>query len=367
MRNDSADFLKIFLHDVPLLDVRAPVEFSAGAFPAATNIPLLDDRQRELVGTRYKDAGQDAAIALGLELATPALRSQRLQDWAAFCNAHPEGYLYCFRGGLRSHTTQAWLRESGLHYPLVRGGYKALRGYLLAALQHNLAHTPLLVLGGATGVGKTTVLQQVPRHIDLEKRAHHRGSAFGHMLEPQPAQINWENTVSIDLLKLVQGDAARLPVLLEDESRLIGQIWMPSFMQECLRIAPRVVLEAPLDARISAISRDYIEEPWQQYLQLHGDAALQLFGDNVLHNLQRIRKRLGDVRHAKVEQLFRTGLEALPHGELDAFHAGIRILLQEYYDPLYDYQLQQRQEGVVFRGDRAAVLEWLQHTMAQTA
>lgn len=367
MRDDSTDFLSIFLHDVPLLDVRAPVEFNAGAFPTAINVPLLDDRQRELIGTRYKEAGQDAAIALGLELATPALRSQRLQDWVAFCNAHPEGYLYCFRGGLRSHITQAWLREAGLHYPLVRGGYKAMRGYLLAALEHNLKHTPLLVLAGATGVGKTTVLQQVPRHIDLEKRAHHRGSAFGQMLQAQPAQIDWENHVSIDLLKLVQGDAARLPVLLEDESRLIGQIWMPPFMQERLRSAPRVVLEAPLDMRISAISRDYIEEPWQQYLQLHGDAARQLFGDSVLHNLQRIRKRLGDARHAQVQQLFRAGLEALPHGELDAFHAGIRILLQEYYDPLYDYQLQQRQEGIVFRGERDAVLEWLQHTMAQAA
>lgn len=367
MRDDSADYLGLFLHDVPLLDVRAPVEFKAGAFPTAVNVPLLDDRQRELIGTRYKDAGQDAAIALGLQLATPELRAQRLQDWTAFCKANPDGYLYCFRGGLRSHTTQAWLREAGLHYPLIRGGYKAMRGFLLAALEHNINHTPLLVLSGATGVGKTTVLQQVPRHVDLEQRAHHRGSAFGHTLEPQPAQIDWENQVSIDLLKLVQGEAARLPVLLEDESRLIGQIWIPAFMQERMRSAPRVVLDASLESRISAISHDYIEQPWLQYQHLHGDAALQVFGDSVLHNLQRIRKRLGDVRHARVEQLFRSGLAGLPRGELDAFHAGIRILLLEYYDPLYDHQLQQRQQGIVFRGERTAVLEWLHHTMAQAA
>lgn len=367
MRDDSADYLSLFLHDVPLLDVRAPVEFHAGAFPTATNVPLLDDRQRELIGTRYKEAGQDAAIALGLELATPELRAQRSADWTAFCRAHPDGYLYCFRGGLRSHTTQAWLREAGLHYPLVRGGYKAMRGFLLAALEHNLAHMPLLVLAGATGVGKTTVLQQVPRHVDLEARAHHRGSAFGHTLEPQPAQIDWENSVAIDLLKLAQGAAARLPVLLEDESRLIGQIHLPHFMQDCMRAAPRVVLEAPLDARITAISHDYIEQPWQQYLQAYGDAALQRFGESVLHNLQRIRKRLGDVRHAQVEQLFRAGLDALPRGQLDAFHAGIKILLQEYYDPLYDHQLQQHRQGIVFRGERAAVLEWLQHYMAHAA
>ena len=63
------------------MDVRAPVEFSKGSFPTATNIPLLDDQQREQIGTRYKHAGQDEAIRLGLELATPEIRAQRLQAW----------------------------------------------------------------------------------------------------------------------------------------------------------------------------------------------------------------------------------------------------------------------------------------------
>ena len=365
MRDDSADYLSLFLYDVPLLDVRAPVEFNAGGFPFATNVPLLDDRQREQIGTRYKEAGQDAAIALGLQLATPALRAQRIEDWSTFCKAHPEGYLYCFRGGLRSHTTQDWLREAGLHYPLVRGGYKALRRFLLLALERNLTQTPLLVLSGATGVGKTALLRKVPRHVDLEARAQHRGSAFGHLLQPQPAQISWENAISIDILKLTQGVAARLPLLLEDESRLIGHIHVPPLMQERMHAAPHIMLEAPLEQRLANISADYIEQPWQQYLNLYGDGAQQQFGSSVLHNLQRIRKRLGAERHARVDQLFRSGIAALPQGELTAFHEGIRILLQEYYDPLYHHQLQQVQQGIVFRGERAAVLEWLQHHMAQ--
>ena len=367
MRDDSADYLNLFLRDAALLDVRAPVEFNAGAFPRSTNIPLLDDRQREQIGTRYKDAGQDAAITLGLQLATPALRAQRIGDWSAFCRENPEGYLYCFRGGLRSHTTQAWLREAGLDYPLVRGGYKALRGFLLLALEHNLTHTPLLVLSGSTGVGKTTLLRQVPRKLDLEARAQHRGSAFGSLVDAQPPQISWENAVAVDLLKLVQGEAARLPVLLEDESRLIGHIHVPPFMQERMYTAPRILLEAPLEQRIANISADYIEQPWQQHLHLHGAAAQQQFGTRVLHNLQRICKRLGAERHARVEQLFRSGIAALPHGDRAAFHAGIRILLQEYYDPLYHHKLQQHQQGLVFRGEHVAVLEWLQHHMAQPA
>jgi tRNA 2-selenouridine synthase len=365
MRDDSADYLDLLLCDVPLLDVRAPVEFAAGAFPAATNIPLLDNQQRELIGIRYKEAGQDAAIALGLQLATPTLREQRIAAWRDFCQAHPEGYLYCFRGGLRSHTTQAWLREAGLHYPLVRGGYKALRGFLLTTLQHNLQHTPLVMLGGATGVGKTRVLKQLSRHIDLEAQARHRGSAFGHTLEPQPAQISWENAVSIDLLKLVQGADAHLPVLLEDESRLIGRICLPPFMQAAMQAAPLVVLEATLQQRVEELTREYVQEPWLQYQTTFGEQALPHFGGQILRNLQRIQKRLGGERHARIEGLFRQGLAELPRQDYAAFHAGISALLVEYYDPLYNYQLQRHQQRIVLRGEQATVLAWLHHYMAQ--
>jgi tRNA 2-selenouridine synthase len=83
MSADSCDYRQIFLQDTPLLDVRAPVEFGKGAFPQATNIPLLDDQQREDIGKRYKNAGQDEAIRLGLKLATDDIRAQRLAAWQA--------------------------------------------------------------------------------------------------------------------------------------------------------------------------------------------------------------------------------------------------------------------------------------------
>ena len=49
----ASDIERLFLEQTPLLDVRAPVEFAKGAFPAASNLPLLDDLQREQVGIRY--------------------------------------------------------------------------------------------------------------------------------------------------------------------------------------------------------------------------------------------------------------------------------------------------------------------------
>ena len=49
-RPDTDDYLNLFLNDVPLMDVRAPVEFAKGSFPSAENAPLMNDEERHRVG-----------------------------------------------------------------------------------------------------------------------------------------------------------------------------------------------------------------------------------------------------------------------------------------------------------------------------
>ena len=39
------DFLQIVLKDIPLIDVRANIEFTKGSFPNAENLPLIDNAQ----------------------------------------------------------------------------------------------------------------------------------------------------------------------------------------------------------------------------------------------------------------------------------------------------------------------------------
>ena len=60
MRDNTEDFRSLFLNDVPLMDVRAPVEFDKGAFPQSVNLPLMVDVERQKVGTMYKQQGQQA-------------------------------------------------------------------------------------------------------------------------------------------------------------------------------------------------------------------------------------------------------------------------------------------------------------------
>lgn len=363
---DTQDYLSLFLNDVPMMDVRAPVEFDKGSFPQSQNVPILDDQQREAIGKRYKDAGQDEAIELGLELATPEIRSERITLWKKFVEEHPEGYLYCFRGGLRSRTTQAWLREQGIDYPLVQGGYKAMRQYLLNELATSRQQIPLIILSGLTGSGKTHVLKQVRFHVDLEGLANHRGSAFGRDVDDfQPTQINWENAFSIALLKH-RHQHPGCGLLLEDEGRLIGRIIIPDEYYRAMEQSPRIFLQREMEQRVSIIRHDYIEANWPRYQALHEADARQQFSTFVLDNLGRIKNRLGNDRYQVIQTIFSHALQQLfEDNDSQYFNEGIELLLKEYYDPMYQYQLQKKPVDVIFSGDEADILEWAEVNLAE--
>ncbi len=359
MREDTSEYRDLFLHDIPLLDVRAPVEFSRGAFPTATNFPLLDDRQREQIGIRYKNAGQDEAIRLGLEMASPEIRAQRLRDWRGFSESNPSGFIYCFRGGLRSRTAQQWMREQGMDYPLVRGGYKAMRRFLIDELVTSVNRVPMICVGGLTGTGKTRVLRRIERHIDFEGLANHRGSAFGRdASDSQPGPIDWENRVSIEFIKHRDRHPGK-PVFVEDEGRRIGRINMPECLFNELLKAPRAILQLDIDNRIELIAEDYILHAWPDYLQTFGDTAELEFSGFVLDNLARIQKRLGGDRYRQVRRCFEYALKTFyQDGQITEFFDGIRVLLDTYYDPMYRYQIETKNPEIIFQGPEDELLQW---------
>lgn len=353
----SAHFAELFIQDVPLLDVRAPVEFNAGAFPGAVNMPLLDDQQRHLIGLEYKANGQSAAIQLGMELATPVARSQRLEQWQQFVSNNPTGYLYCFRGGLRSKTTQQWLAESGIDYPLIDGGYKALRGYLLQQRQALGELNNIVLLGGVTGVGKTALIETVSNAIDIEGRANHRGSAFGKTFQPQPAQVDWENQVTIDWMRCVAGTDD--PIVVEAESHLIGHICLPQDLQEAMARAPIVMLEATMEERTERLYREYVVVSLAHYESLKLDPWDALY-TSALGNLGRIKKRLGGLRYKALAALLSSAMTDLQsRNDPSGFHLMIAELLTEYYDPMYQHYQKQNRSRIIKRGNVLEIRAWL--------
>jgi tRNA 2-selenouridine synthase len=343
----KAEFRSLFVEDVPLLDLRSPSEFARGSFPHAENLPLLTDDERHAVGLRYRQVGQRAAVALGNELVSGEVRGRRMQSWAKFFAEHQNGALYCWRGGLRSETVQAWLAAAGIEAPRIAGGYKALRQFLLDTLADAPQRHSLLVLGGRTGSGKTRVLKRIGESIDLEGLAQHRGSAFGGQREPQPTPITFENALAIDLLK--HESRATREILLEDESRTIGRLAIPSPIHERMKSAPLVVLEVEMSRRIDNILEEYVHEA------LGAQSGEQLEA-SLCDALERIQRRLGGVRYAEIRELVK---RAFASRDDDAHRRWIARLLADYYDPQYDYQLTAKSERVVFRGDAAEVTLWL--------
>jgi len=360
MRGDTGNYRELFLGGAPLMDTRAPIEFRKGAFPGAVNLPLMSDAERQKVGTCYKQQGQEAAIALGHRLVSGAVKAERVAAWADFARAHPDGYLYCFRGGLRSQIAQAWLKaEAGIDYPRVAGGYKALRGFLLETLDRAVAECRYTVLGGMTGTGKTDVLRRLDHGLDMEHHAHHRGSSFGKHATGQPAQIDFENRLAIDILK--KRAAGCHGFVVEDESQSIGGCSVPVGLFQGMQRYPVVWLEDSLENRVRRILRDYVVDLRAEFVALHGEeTGSALFAQRLRQSLDNIARRLGGERHKRLAAIMDAALaEQARGGGVEPHREWIQALLAEYYDPMYVYQRQSKAARIVFAGDQDAVVAYL--------
>lgn len=331
-----------------VLDVRAPVEVALGALPGAALHPILTDEERHLVGLRYKEAGQAEAIKLGYALTASHL-AERIEAWRKVTAEGPTA-VACWRGGLRSKLTTEFIGNDKV--ARVEGGYKAVRAYLMAQLEPSLRRYESVVIGGLTGSGKTALLAWLQgtadtRILDLEHEARHRGSAFGRLGKPQPAQATFENSVAAQLLL---GSEERL--VLEDESRSIGHIDLPDPLHETVQTSPVVLVEEPLENRVARIHRDYV-------LSLSSTLGVPKTRQYLSGSLGRLRKRLsGTVTDAALKSLADAELSG-NWPQLDAHRGWITPLLERYYDPLYRKGLEKSGRPVVFTGTLEACYEWL--------
>jgi len=353
--NNGTDYRAILAAGLPLIDVRAPTEFTQGSMPGAINLPLMNDDERAAVGTSYKRQGPEAALALGHRLVNGELREQRLNAWRDACRAHPDGYLCCARGGQRSHITQAWLKEAGVEYPLIVGGYKALRQTAIQATLE-LVQRPVVLIGGCTGSGKTLLVKQHPQGIDLEGLAHHRGSSFGRTLTPQLSQASFENHLAVALL---QKDAPRW--VLEDEGRMIGSNHLPECLRDRMAQAAIAVVEDPFETRLERLREEYFDQMWQDFCAAYGEeAGWKEYGEYLHHGLYAIRRRLGLQRFADLSMVLDSALlEQRRTGSTWAHFSWLAPLLKDYYDPMYRYQLEKKAEKIVYRGTFEEVAQWL--------
>ena len=208
----------------------------------------------------------------------------------------------------------AWLASTlDLEVVVLEGGYKSFRRWVLGQFERPW---PVQLLGGGTGCGKTDVLhalaQQGGAMVDLEGLAHHRGSSFGGLGQPeQPSTEMFEN----ELAQALVGQEGQAPLWLEAESVQIGRCRLPNGLWKQMQEAPVVVLQRPQQERIDAL------------VALYGAEAHA----GLLEATQRLQRRLGPQRTQEATGSIRAG---------DLGSACAVIL--DYYDRCYSYELNRR-------------------------
>ena len=330
------DYKTILRDNLPILDVRAPSEFEKGSLPNSLNEPILTDEERHQVGLTYKASGSESATELGHRLVSGLEKQERVDRWSSFVDENPNALLTCWRGGQRSQIAQQWLSDAGYSVARLAAGFKGIRTTSIEILNESSTRS-WVVIAGQTGVGKTKLLNHFKNSIDLEGLAHHRGSSFGRLPDPQPTPVNFELALA---QRLLQTDDTQ-QCLIEDESRTIGRLGIPSALFQSMQRAPVVILEAPLDDRIALTIDNYVRS---------NDA------ENLRDALQRIAKRLGPERYVQVSETLE---KAILSQSDDDHRCWVRSLFDCYYDPMYDYQLQKKIDRVIFQGNQDDVLDFL--------
>jgi tRNA 2-selenouridine synthase len=264
---EAVDHRSLARYDM-IIDVRSPAEFAEDHVPGAVNLPVLDNEERAKVGTIYVQQSRFLARRVGAAIVARNI-SRHLETALADMPADFKPLVYCWRGGQRSNAMATVLAQVGWRTIVLAGGYRTYRRWVQKRLYGEALGLKLVLLDGGTGSGKTEILNRAARlgvqAIDLEALAKHRGSLFGAMAEPQPAQKMFESF----LLRLLDGMDRTLPVLVEAESSKVGNRTLPPALWQAMLEAPRIELSAPLPARAAYLVRAYPEIVADREL-LHG-------------------------------------------------------------------------------------------------
>lgn len=293
-----------------IIDARTPKEFAEDHLPGAVNLPIVTQEEFAEVGTLHR-SDPHRAYVIGAQYALRNV-ARHIGEVIAHCQPRDRLLIYCFRGGKRSRAWADPVRNIGFQVDVLPGGWKAYRAWVRAELARLSGCFEFRVLSGSTASGKTRLLQALQREgaqvLDLEGLAAHRGSLLGDLPgAPQPPQKLFDSALRSAMAQL---NPAR-PVWVEDESKRIGRLQLPTEMFEAMRSAPLVRVNAPLAERVALCRVDYAH---------FAAAPLEM-----VHRLRPIRPLVG----GKVYEEWQALAEA---GEVDTLFAR---LMTDHYDPCY--------------------------------
>lgn len=294
-----------------IVDARTPLEHALDHLPGAVNWPSLNNEERVIIGTLYKQVNAFEAKKRGAALVARNV-AQHIERELLDAPRNWKPLVYCWRGGNRSGALATILSAIGFQVTLLEGGYKAFRHAVLADLPAQVQRLYYRVVCGPTGSGKTRLLQALreagAQVLDLEAMAKHRSSVLGHIPGlPQPSQKHFDTLVWHTL----RGMSADRPVYVESESKKVGNVSVPDALMEAMRASPCIDLQLNEDERVALLMEDY-----------------NFFVTDPAHFCQRLLALTERRGHAQVTQW----VEQVNNHQTPAV---VRSLLTEHYDPMY--------------------------------
>ena len=294
-----------------VIDARSEGEYAEDHLPGAVNWPSLNNEERKLVGTEYKqisafDAKKRGAALVAKNIARHLERDviDKPRDW--------QPLVYCWRGGKRSGSLALILDQIGFKVTLVDGGYKAFRAALVEALPQLASQFDYRVICGTTGSGKTRLLQALAalgaQVLDLEALANHRSSVLGVIPgTPQPTQKAYDSLIWAALRSF---DGSR-PVYIESESKKVGNVAIPEGLITAMRAAPCLQLDLSEGQRVQLLLEDY---------------------DFFVKDVEFFCDRLGALTQARGKDVVTGWQTRARSGDIASV---VRELLVDHYDPVY--------------------------------
>ncbi len=297
-----------------IIDVRSPIEYFEDHIPNSINLPVLNNKERTLIGMIYKNKNSFKAKKLGASLV-----SKNIAKYIKNKLINKPGYwkplIYCWRGGQRSKAFAITLSEIGWQVYIIKGGYKTYRTSVMINLNEKIKNSKFIILRGPTGSAKTKILKILEKKgcpiLNLEKLANHKGSLLGKDLKhPQPSQKYFESL----LYNKLNSFKKNKPILIESESSKIGKLFLPSLLLKQIENSQCIDINASLEARTEFLVKDYSNfvKNKNNFTELFSHAKIRL-GKSIVSKWE--------------ESLYKKN-----------WHSLALQLMNDYYDPLYSHK-----------------------------
>jgi tRNA 2-selenouridine synthase len=150
-------------------------------------------------------------------------------------------------------------------------------------------------------------------------------------------------------------------LLIEDEGNNIGTIFIPEVIKVKARESKIVILRASIEERIQISLKAYVIDMIKKFNAEDPINGVDNFSNYWLGSLFKIKKRLGGARYnLLLDQLNIALKNHKENNELSDFFPLIESLLVDYYDPMYDFQISNKKQRVIYEGNFQEVTNFLQ-------